>query len=61
MGVLSKSDYNYSLFTPLVQSNLRMKTDTRQKLAVCSIRTYTPGICYCCQDETALDLREKFD
>lgn len=29
--------------------------------AVCSIRTYTPGICYCCQDETALDLREKFD
>lgn len=29
--------------------------------AVCSIRTYTPGICYCCQDETALDLRDKFD
>ena len=29
--------------------------------AVCSIRTYTPGICWCCQDETALDLLEKLD
>jgi len=28
---------------------------------VCSIRTYTPGICWCCQDQTALDLREKLD
>lgn len=26
---------------------------------LCSIRTYTPGICWCCQQETALDLREK--
>jgi hypothetical protein len=25
---------------------------------VCSIRTYAPGICVCCQDETELDLRE---
>ncbi|MFN0170927.1 MAG: hypothetical protein ACKV22_31305 [Bryobacteraceae bacterium] len=25
---------------------------------VCSIRTYTPGKCWCCQDDTALDLRE---
>jgi hypothetical protein len=25
---------------------------------VCSIRTFTPGICWCCQDETALDLRD---
>jgi hypothetical protein len=25
---------------------------------VCSIRTYTPGKCWCCQKETALDLRE---
>jgi len=24
---------------------------------VCSIRTYTPGICWCCQQETELDLR----
>lgn len=29
--------------------------------AVCAIRTYTPGTCWCCQDETALDLREKLD
>jgi hypothetical protein len=29
--------------------------------AVCAIRTYTPGICWCCQDETALDLRETLD
>jgi hypothetical protein len=26
---------------------------------LCSIRTYTPGICWCCQQDTALDLREK--
>lgn len=25
---------------------------------VCSIRTYTPGKCWCCQDDTELDLRE---
>lgn len=25
---------------------------------VCSIRTYTPGKCRCCQQETELDLRE---
>lgn len=28
---------------------------------VCSIRTYSPGVCMCCQDETALDLKERFD
>jgi hypothetical protein len=28
---------------------------------VCAIRTYTPGQCWCCQEETALDLREKDD
>jgi hypothetical protein len=28
---------------------------------LCSIRTYTPGPCWCCQQETALDLREKDD
>jgi hypothetical protein len=26
--------------------------------AVCAIRTYTPGICWCCREETALDLIE---
>ena len=25
---------------------------------VCAIRTYTPGICWCCRQETALDLVE---
>jgi|SRR6186713_2013320 hypothetical protein len=25
---------------------------------VCSIRTYTPGPCWCCQQDTALDLQE---
>jgi hypothetical protein len=29
--------------------------------SVCSIRTYTPGKCMCCQDETDLDLRDKID
>ncbi len=24
----------------------------------CSIRTYTPGLCWCCQQETTLDLRD---
>lgn len=24
----------------------------------CSIRTYTPGLCWCCQKETTLDLRD---
>lgn len=28
---------------------------------LCSLRTYTPGVCWCCQQETALDLREKDD
>ncbi|MEX2260854.1 MAG: hypothetical protein WD696_02825 [Bryobacteraceae bacterium] len=25
---------------------------------ICSIRTYTPGLCWCCQEDTELDLRE---
>ena len=28
---------------------------------VCAIRTYSPGICWCCQEETVLDLRERDD
>ena len=28
---------------------------------VCAIRTYAPGKCMCCQDDTALDLKESFD
>jgi len=25
---------------------------------ICAIRTYTPGLCWCCRDETVLDLRD---
>lgn len=25
---------------------------------LCSIRTYSPGLCWCCQQETTLDLRD---
>jgi hypothetical protein len=28
---------------------------------ICAIRTYTPGICWCCQEDTELDLRERYD
>jgi hypothetical protein len=28
---------------------------------VCAIRTRTPGVCWCCQEETELDLRERKD
>jgi hypothetical protein len=28
---------------------------------VCSIRTWQPGTCLCCQDETQLDLGESFE
>ena len=28
---------------------------------VCAIRTYSPGKCWCCQEETELDLRERYD
>ncbi|HBY60063.1 MAG TPA: hypothetical protein DEH78_09585 [Solibacterales bacterium] len=26
--------------------------------AVCAIRSYTPGLCWCCQEDTELDLKE---
>ena len=25
---------------------------------VCAIRTYTPGLCWCCRENTAVDLRD---
>lgn len=28
---------------------------------ICSIRTYTPGSCWCCQEDTELDLRDRYD
>mgnify|MGYP000369979903 CR=1 FL=1 len=28
---------------------------------ICAIRTRAPGICWCCQEDTALDLRDRKD
>ncbi len=28
---------------------------------ICFIRTYTPGSCWCCQEDTELDLRDRYD
>ncbi|MFN0105662.1 MAG: hypothetical protein ACKV2U_26695 [Bryobacteraceae bacterium] len=28
---------------------------------VCAIRTRTPGVCWCCQEDTELDLRDRKD
>jgi hypothetical protein len=28
---------------------------------ICAIRTRTPGICWCCREETELDLRDRKD
>jgi hypothetical protein len=28
---------------------------------ICAIRTRTPGVCWCCQEETELDLRDRKD
>ena len=28
---------------------------------ICAIRTRTPGICWCCQEDTELDLRDRKD
>lgn len=28
---------------------------------VCSIRSYAPGKCWCCQEDTELDLRESYE
>jgi hypothetical protein len=51
---------------PIYERALFVHKDAKRLLvtywcAVCAIRTYTPGICWCCQDETALDLRERLD
>ena len=47
---------------PIHQRNLFVHKDGQRFTIsywcpVCSIRTYTPGPCMCCQEETALDLR----
>jgi len=28
---------------------------------ICAIRTRTPGVCWCCQEDTELDLRDRKD
>jgi hypothetical protein len=49
---------------PIHERNLFVHKDGKRLMisywcAVCSIRTYAPGVCMCCQEETALDLRDK--
>jgi hypothetical protein len=48
---------------PIHTRALRVHKDGKAKLVTywcdtCSIRTWTPGKCWCCQEETALDLRD---
>lgn len=48
---------------PIHKRNLFVHKDGKRLMVtywcdVCAIRTYTPGKCMCCQDETAIDLRE---
>jgi hypothetical protein len=47
---------------PIYKKSVRVERDGRRLLItywceVCAIRSYTPGICACCQEETELDLR----
>ncbi|MEZ5400229.1 MAG: hypothetical protein R2729_11215 [Bryobacteraceae bacterium] len=51
---------------PIHKRNMFVHKDGRKLqisywCSVCSIRTWSPGVCMCCQDETALDLKERFD
>jgi hypothetical protein len=48
---------------PIHTKALHVHKDGRRKTIsywcdTCSIRTYTPGICWCCQQETELDLQD---
>ena len=48
---------------PIHTRALRVHQDGKAKLVTywcdtCSIRTWTPGQCWCCQQETALDLKD---
>jgi hypothetical protein len=48
---------------PLHTKAMLVRKDGRLKLItywceICSIRTYSPGECWCCQRETTLDLRD---
>jgi len=51
---------------PIHQRNMFVHKDGKRLqisywCEVCSIRTWSPGVCMCCQDETALDLKESFE
>jgi hypothetical protein len=51
------------LVDPIHTQNLLVHKDGHVKLItywcdVCSIRTHSPGPCWCCQKETTLDLRD---
>ena len=48
---------------PMHQHSMLVQKDGHLKMVtywceVCSIRSYTPGLCVCCREETALDLRD---
>jgi hypothetical protein len=51
------------LIDPIHTKAILVRRDGHLKLVtywcdVCSIRTYSPGPCWCCQRETTLDLRD---
>jgi len=51
---------------PIHKRNLFVHKDGKRLMIsywcdVCSIRTWAPGVCLCCQDETALDMKEQFE
>jgi hypothetical protein len=51
---------------PIHTRAMLVRKDGRLKLItywceICSIRTYSPGECWCCQRETTLDLRDPDD
>lgn len=51
---------------PIHKRNMFVHKDGKRLMisywcSVCSIRTWQPGSCLCCQDETELDLGESFE
>jgi len=54
---------NRFVINPSHEHSMLVRKDGKLKLVtywcdVCSIRSYTPGPCVCCQKDTALDLRD---
>jgi hypothetical protein len=57
------TDGGHFAVDPIHTKAMFVRKDGRLKLItywceICSIRTYTPGECWCCQRETTLDLRD---